>query len=49
MGGPDVRHRRLPSGLSDSGFITLSFTVISLFTLKGSKTLLPTAGYNNAA
>lgn len=31
------------------GSITLGFTVISLFTLKGSKTLLPTAGYNNAA
>ncbi|UWC44667.1 MFS transporter [Klebsiella aerogenes] len=31
------------------GSITLSFTLVSLFTLKGGKTLLPTAEYNNAA
>ncbi|BCQ45726.1 hypothetical protein ERHA55_32530 [Erwinia rhapontici] len=30
------------------GCITLSFTLISLFTLKGSKTLLSTSEYNNA-
>ena len=30
------------------GSITLCFTLISLFTLKGSKTLLPAPGYNNA-
>jgi len=30
------------------GSITLCFTIISLFTLKGSKTLLPAPGYNNA-